>query len=379
MRRVCGTLRAVGSQRIFLTAAVWLIATRGFSGQEYQTYEQDWALGDPGSELVTFEPFDTLDGARSLTGVSVTFTGDLAFEVAALNFDPVAYSENEWFMDGHLSVLFSFGETPEYPDGGPFFFLGGSRITRLTGDLSPGSGSSPFDPFREPGDVFAVGAAMDTIEATLAIDGEQLDYFLTDTPLQGRLGPFTEFLLDAPSSDAIIEANLIDVSQSGDFTLTYDFDLLCDLDGDDKCGISDIDILTGDLASNRKQDLNADGVTNLEDRDRWLESAAHVNRLDPPYLLGDANLDGSVDASDLNRVGLHWLSSTSRWSEGDFDGTGIVDSADLNTLARQWQMTIDTPAAELAQPVPEPSRISLALCLLLVRVARTCSVRGDRG
>ena len=40
-----------------------------------------------------------------------------------------------------------------------------------------------------------------------------------------------------------------------------------------------------------------------------LTAAAGANGFAQPYLLGDANLDGMVDAQDLNAVGQNWLAS----------------------------------------------------------------------
>ena len=339
-----------------------ILTHSSFAGQEFQTYELDWQFGDPGSAEITFDPFDTMDGARSLTSVTVEFNGQMAFEFAALNFDPVTYSENEWSMDAFLSVLFSFKETPDFPNGGPFFFLAGSQFIGLTGDLSPGFGG-PLGPVREPGDMIAIGQASDTVESSLTVDGD-LTYFQSDEPLQATLGPFTEFLLHPPGPAAFIDANLIALTQSGDLTMTYDFDVLCDIDGDDKCDINDIDIVIDDIVMNQERDLNGDGVTDLGDRDHWLTTAARVNRREMPYLLGDANLDGSVDAADLNSVGLHWLDDTSRWREGDFNASGVVDSADLNVLALNWQQSRIAQAPAAAQPVPEPSTGILLLPVL---------------
>jgi len=51
---------------------------------------------------------------------------------------------------------------------------------------------------------------------------------------------------------------------------------------------------------------------------------------------GDANLDGLVDASDLNVLGLNWLTSGNGWADGDFNGDGLVDSSDLNDIVLNW-------------------------------------------
>lgn len=71
--------------------------------------------------------------------------------------------------------------------------------------------------------------------------------------------------------------------------------------------------------------------------------------------VGDANLDGMVDAGDLNQVGLHWQQSTDatqrlRWSEGDFNCDDRVNAADLNAVGLNWLFPHlgESPLAQLA-------------------------------
>ena len=73
---------------------------------------------------------------------------------------------------------------------------------------------------------------------------------------------------------------------------------------------------------------------------------------------GDANLDGKVDATDLNALALNWRSGGATWSQGDLTGDRIVDASDLNALALNWQSGVASAAAAPAA-VPEPSSITL--------------------
>ena len=53
---------------------------------------------------------------------------------------------------------------------------------------------------------------------------------------------------------------------------------------------------------------------------------------------GDANLDGHVNAQDLNIVGTNWEQSGAfGWRDGDFNNDGRVDALDLNALGENWQ------------------------------------------
>ena len=134
-----------------------------------------------------------------------------------------------------------------------------------------------------------------------------------------------------------------------------------------------VEIATGDSAS---FDLNGDGSVSDSDRDMWLAEAGPRNGFASGYLLGDASLDGTVDATDLGAVGLNWRTNPGAgWTDGNFTGAG-VNSADLNVLALNWRKSVP-----VAAPVPEPSGgvlfsgVYLGFLLLLRRKA---SIRFQR-
>ncbi|MGD9126108.1 MAG: choice-of-anchor Q domain-containing protein, partial [Planctomycetia bacterium] len=61
-----------------------------------------------------------------------------------------------------------------------------------------------------------------------------------------------------------------------------------------------------------------------------------------PLLPGDANLDKTVDASDVTILGGNWQagvnsSSSATWTMGDFNGDGRVDASDATILGGNWQ------------------------------------------
>jgi hypothetical protein len=58
--------------------------------------------------------------------------------------------------------------------------------------------------------------------------------------------------------------------------------------------------------------------------------------------IGDANLDGQVDVTDLGRLATHWQSAGD-WSGGDFNYDGLVDVSDLGALATNWQAGVGSP------------------------------------
>jgi hypothetical protein len=139
--------------------------------------------------------------------------------------------------------------------------------------------------------------------------------------------------------------------------------LLVDFSGDGTVDIDDVDLLVSEIANftgNLAFDLTADGLVNQDDLDRWLSDAAAASGFAEPYLKGDSNLDGTVNAVDLNNLALNWQESPGTWSGGDFSANGTVDTGDLNQLALNWNNSI----AMAATAVPEPATVYLAICFL---------------
>ena len=95
-------------------------------------------------------------------------------------------------------------------------------------------------------------------------------------------------------------------------------------------------------------DVNNSGAVNADDVTHLVESIIGT-------FMGDTNLDGVVDATDLNQVGIHWRQeSGATWLTGDFTGNGAVTSADLNIIGINWRQgagpiaAARTPRAALA-------------------------------
>ena len=144
----------------------------------------------------------------------------------------------------------------------------------------------------------------------------------------------------------------------------------CDFDNDDVCDVSDLDELLNNLGGpNPTFDLDSsDPNINLGDRDAWLSLAGDEN-IGRPYVTGDTDLDGDVDAGDLNNLGVAWLSMDNPgWGNGDFNGDDMVNAGDLNDLGRNWQQGV---AAPLASSVPEPTTyMPLIMMLVLLTFSR---------
>ena len=70
-------------------------------------------------------------------------------------------------------------------------------------------------------------------------------------------------------------------------------------------------------------DLTGDGVANFDDVTEWVVNLKGT-------LLGDANLDGSVDGSDFSVWNSHKFTNLAAYCSGDFNGDGSVDGSDFS-------------------------------------------------
>jgi hypothetical protein len=80
--------------------------------------------------------------------------------------------------------------------------------------------------------------------------------------------------------------------------------------------------------------------------------------------LGDANLDGNVNALDFNALASNFGGAGKFWFSGDFDYNGTVNMLDFNTLASNFNQVLSFPAPALGAVVPEP-RVVLISALLM--------------
>ncbi len=103
-------------------------------------------------------------------------------------------------------------------------------------------------------------------------------------------------------------------------SLEGDFDLDGDLDLDD---LEALHAVARAGNNNVAYDVTDDGIVNASDVTKWVEELKGT-------LLGDANLDGSVDGSDFNRWNDHRFTFSTGWYDGDFNANGSVDTSDFN-------------------------------------------------
>ncbi len=81
-------------------------------------------------------------------------------------------------------------------------------------------------------------------------------------------------------------------------------------------------------------------------------------------LMGDANLDGFVDDSDLSLLLANWQTDAD-WGHGEFSGSNPVDDNDLSLLLANW-----TGSGSAGLTVPEPASASLLVLGALLAIRR---------
>ena len=315
------------------------------------------------------DDFDALDGSEVTISGGVVGDRFDAFNGSVVTISGGAVGDD--FDANSRSTVTILGGS--VGDGFSAFF--GSQV-----DIAGGSVGDEFDANSRSTVNISGGDIGDRFEA---FNGSVINLFgteflLDDVPVDGLSSQGDSVLVDEREGQTLTvtlrDRRVIDLSLNGtpglgDFfansaivqlTMADPFGA-CDFDRDDACTIVDLDGLVGEIVSGTNAlvfDLNSDGQVDIGDLSQWLSDAASWNGLGVAYQIGDANLDGAVDAIDLNRLAIHWQQTEPSWSGGDFNADGIVGARDLNQMALNWQQAIVLAAAR-SEPVPEPSAIFL--------------------
>ena len=88
-----------------------------------------------------------------------------------------------------------------------------------------------------------------------------------------------------------------------------------------------------------------------------------------PELLGDANIDGHVDLTDLSTVLNNFGAANAGWTSGNFDGAPTIDLTDLSAVLNNFGVTYANSSAETVSATsggsigtPEPGSLALLAC-----------------
>ncbi len=141
-----------------------------------------------------------------------------------------------------------------------------------------------------------------------------------------------------------------------------------DLNSNGMLDVQDLDALSSAVrnqSSERRFDLNRDGLVSSADRTFWVHALRGTT-------FGDATLDGRFNTTDLVTVfqaGLYETGTAATWAHGDWDGDGRFGTSDL-LLAFQDGGYESADAATTT--VPEPTgwhAILVTFCIMVRRLS----------
>ncbi len=125
---------------------------------------------------------------------------------------------------------------------------------------------------------------------------------------------------------------------------------------------------SGDLAAGANEFDGTDAVASTVANWNVRGDSVATDGLRP----GDANRDGTVNASDLGILSnpANWLNVNAGWDEGNFNSTGGTNASDLGILSNpaNW-LSSTTPPAVGAVSAPEPTTAVMLVSMLTLAAA----------
>ena len=200
-------------------------------------------------DIISFEKFDTMGGTRELTGMSLSYDQTISLDLMIQSNGYTALNAGDWLLNAGYMSLHQFGVIEEGGDGEPGLpFIGpGAVFDNVTGDLgiSDGYNNGGIDTqLTTITDSFVFNAAYDGSDAFdlrmfEAFSGTgQLDTFMGGfielffqwkndpnwvvDPNNPPDGPFGGGPFDPPPYYGIF-VEIMDLSHSGDITVTYEY------------------------------------------------------------------------------------------------------------------------------------------------------------
>ena len=135
-----------------------------------------------------------------------------------------------------------------------------------------------------------------------------------------------------------------------------------DFNGDGVLDVDDINELSKQSASEKNMpefDLSGDFLVNAKDIQVWIRDLKNT-------WIGDANIDGEFNSSDLTAVfqaGKFESTKSALWSEGDWNGDGSFDSGDVVVAFQDGGFELGPRLS--ANVVPEPASCAMLLAGLI--------------
>ena len=164
----------------------------------------------------------------------------------------------------------------------------------------------------------------------------------------------------AAGGTADVTVRVTDGANSFDAVLTINvLGASADFDGDSDTDVDDINTLIAELAGGVPSggdlscDIDGDGDVDQDDLVYLIQNLADVQGGSTGATMGDTNLDGLVNDTDLAALEATY-GSAGGWDNGNLGHDGIVNATDLALLAVNY-----VPGEGGEAGVPEPATLSL--------------------
>ncbi len=132
-----------------------------------------------------------------------------------------------------------------------------------------------------------------------------------------------------------------------------------DFDGDGDADADDIELLRQNImGGDRRYDVNGDGLCRMDDMEMMIDLLvewAGPAEQGVGTAMGDFNLDGVVDTTDLTILATNF-GSQATWAEGNANYDPMIDTTDLTILATNFGSQATSAA------IPEPASMCLLAC-----------------
>jgi hypothetical protein len=192
------------------------------------------------------------------------------------------------------------------------------------------------------------------------------------------------YLLEARAYDSILDhsftgdsldwyrkADTSPLEQTISWNVTITPSVSGDFNGDSVYTCEDVDALVVEIVGQTNAgsfDLTGDGAVDGDDLSAWLAEAGAANLASGnAYLLGDADLNGTVNGADFLIWNQNKFSSAPAWCHGDFNANGTVDGADFVIWNQFKFQTADGAVAAVPEPQSLWLGIAAVFCVVCVR------------
>lgn len=290
-----------------------------------------------------------------------------SFDVSNLATNHITFPSTDGF--GYASQGAGADTFVDFEFDQPYTFRAVTMVDRLHSGAAANVLGGLFDFVENYELILSMDSTFDESDFTISVENDPPELPALD---------FTGFLSNAVIPNVTAQYVRYDVVQTngvnpGAHTFFFDGvpppDVDADFDDDGQIDITDIDLLYGELATGTNSsafDLDGNGLVDDDDLAAWLSQAGAAQSFTGAILLGDTDLNGKVDAADLNNLGVNWQANdATSWSQGDFNHDQLVNASDLNNLAINWLADVRPAAAA----VPEPASWLLLAATAIFAIA----------